>query len=135
MKSFCVRGGQVEVGVIEHEGHEFAALGATVMGRHVTAYTRRRNGSISLTTWCGETMLDARCEVVERFWSGGLALIFRLTGRRFIVGYALGEEGCLFRGELLPDCSDEDARRAAIDLAELFAELDIEDEIDGEITD
>lgn len=135
MKSFCVRQGQVELGVIEHDGHEFAALGATVMGRHITAYTRTRHGRISLTTWCGETLLDARSEVVERFWSGGVALLFRLPAGRFIVGYALGDDGCLFRGELLHHASEKDARRAALDLAELFAELDSEDEIDSEIAD
>src|SRR5687767_1197597 len=103
MQTHCVRQGQVEIGVIEHEGHEFSALGASVIGRSVTGYTRSRDGGISLTTWCGHTMLDCRCEVVERFWSGEVALVFRLTNGRFIVGYALADNGMLFRGELLID--------------------------------
>ena len=40
MQSTCVRQGQVEVGIVEHEGREFSALGATVVGRHVTGYTK-----------------------------------------------------------------------------------------------
>ena len=28
-----VRQGQIEIGIIEHEGHEFSAFGATVCGR------------------------------------------------------------------------------------------------------
>ena len=38
--------------------------------------------------------------------SGSLALMFRLTHGRFIVGYALGDDGMLFRGELLTDCDE-----------------------------
>ena len=94
----CERRGQTEIGIISHEGHEFAALGATVHGCHVTAYTRKIGSHIVLTTWCGKTMLDCRNEVVRKFWSGSLAIIFRLTHGRFIVGYALDESGMLFRG-------------------------------------
>lgn len=128
MNSYCIREGQVEVGVIEHEGHEFAALGATVYQRHVTGYTRRLNRQIVLTTWCGQVMLACRSEIVERFWSDAFAIVFRLTKGRFIVGYCLGDEGMLFRGELLSDCTDDDARRSAIQISETFAELDAEDE-------
>jgi len=42
---------------------------------------------VTLTAWCGKTMLDCRCEIVERYWSGSLALIFRLTRGCFIIGY------------------------------------------------
>ena len=84
MQTYCVRQGQIEVGIIEQQGHEFSALGATVQGRSVTGYTKLVVGGIDLTTWCGKTMLGTRSEVVERFWSGTLALMFRLPrGRSF----------------------------------------------------
>jgi hypothetical protein len=38
MTTRCVRQGQIEVGIIEHRGREFSALGATVVGRHVTGH-------------------------------------------------------------------------------------------------
>jgi hypothetical protein len=50
MKTFCIRNGQVEIGVIQHHGHEFRALGATVVGCRVTGYTKRVYGDIVLTT-------------------------------------------------------------------------------------
>lgn len=128
MKSYCVRQGQIEVGIIEHEGRTFSALGATVDGRQITAYTRRVHGDIQLSTWCGATILAGRSEIVERFWTGSLALIFRLTRGRFIVGYALGEDGMLFRGEFIQGCSDEHARHDALMIANCFAELDAEDD-------
>ncbi len=101
MQTTCVRQGQIEIGIIEHEGREFSALGATVQGRHVTGYTKLVDGDIHLSTWCGKPMLASRCEVVERFWTGTMALMFRLPRGRFIVGYALADDGMLFRGELL----------------------------------
>jgi hypothetical protein len=127
MKTYCVRDGQVEVGVVEHDGHRFSALGASVVGRHVTGYTRLVRGDITLATWCGKTMFACRSEVVERFWSGTLVLLFRLPRGRFIVGYALGDNGMLFRGELLIDVTDEEARQTARQISERFAELDDED--------
>jgi hypothetical protein len=132
MQTRCVRQGQIEVGIIEHEGREFSALGATVVSRHVTGYTRQENGDIELATWCGETMLACRSEVVERYWSGSLALMFRLPRGRFICGYSLGME-MLFRGELFVG-SDADARSMARQLADQFAELDTEDEENFETT-
>ena len=131
MQTFCVREGQVEVGIVEHQGREFAALGASVVGRSVTGYTRNVHGDITLTTWCGQTMLDCRCEVVERFWSGSLALMFRLPRGRFIVGYALADHGMLFRGELLTAGDEDDARTMARQLSDHFAELDAEDELEA----
>ena len=128
MQTTCVRQGQTEVGIIEHEGQEFSALGATVFGRHITGYTKLVDGDIHLSTWCGQTMLASRCVIVERFWSGTLALMFRLPKSRFIVGYALGDDGMLFRGELLTDCDEDEARRHALMVAECFADLDAEDE-------
>lgn len=124
----CERQGQVEIGIIEHDGREFAALGASVVGRQITGYTKRDRYGIRLQTWCGKTMLGCRCEIVERYWSGSLALMFRLPRGRFIVGYALGENGMLFRGELIDDCTDEEARRQAAYLAEFFSDIDAADE-------
>jgi len=123
----CERQGQIEIGVIEHEGREFAALGASVVGRNITGYTKGDRYGITLTTWCGKTMLDCRCEIVERYWTGSLALMFRLPRGRFIIGYALGD-GMLFRGELIDNCNDDDARRQTAYLAQFFGELDAEDE-------
>ena len=123
-----IRQGQIEIGIIEHNGHEYAALGATVIRRDVTGYVKFKCNHFWLTTWSGGTMLDCRSEVVERFWNGGLALMFRLPKGRFIVGYALGDDGMLFRGELIDNCTDDDARRHALRLSENWAELDAEDE-------
>jgi hypothetical protein len=128
MKTWCERQGQVEIGVIEHEGRTFAALGASVQGRQVTGYTGLQRRDIFLTTWCGKTMLACRSEVIEEYHDGALALMFRLTKGRFIVGYALGEKGMLFRGELLTDCTENEARRTARQTAGHFAELDSYDE-------
>ena len=124
MQTHCVRQGQIEVGIIEHEVHEFSALGATVQGCHITGYTKLVDGEIQLSTWCGKTTLASRSEVVERFWSGSLALMFRLPRSRFIVGYALGDDGMLFRGELLSNCDEDDARRHALMVSDCFAQLD-----------
>lgn len=131
MNSWCERKGQVEVGVIEHEGRYFAALGASVQGRHVTGYTGLQTGDIYLSTWCGKTMLACRSEVVEEFHDGSLVLLFRLTTGRFIVGYALGERGMLFRGELVTDSTDEEARRMARQIAERLSDLDAQDEYEA----
>jgi hypothetical protein len=121
------RHGQTEVGIISHEGREFAALGATVHDRNVTGYTKLSHDNIVLTTWAGKTMLACRSEIVRRHRDGSLVLIFRLTRRRFIVGYALGESGMLFRGELLTDATDDEARRAAVFNANICAAFDDED--------
>ena len=122
------RQGQIEVGIIEHNGHEFAALGATVIRREITAYLKHKRGHYWLTTWAGGTMLHCRSEVVERFWNGCLALMFRLAEGPLIVGYALGDDGMLFRGELLDHCTEDDARRHALILSDNWAEIDAEDE-------
>lgn len=116
--------GQVEVGIIGHEGREFAALGATVRGRDITAYTKLDGHRIVLTTWAGKTMLACRCEVVRQYRGGPLALVFRLTNRRFVVGYALADDGMLFRGELLTGTTADEARRAAVYTSNLFAAFD-----------
>ena len=127
MHTFCFRQGQVEVGVIEHEGREYSALGASVSGRNITGYTRHEGNEISLTTWCGKTTIASRCEIVERYWSGTMALMFRLTKGKFIVGFSLGE-GMLFRGELLSESDETYARQMARMISENFSDLDAEDE-------
>ena len=130
-----VRHGQIEIGIIEHEGYEFAALGATVIRRDLTGYVKYKRGHFWLTTWAGGTMIDCRSEVVERFWNGGLAMMFRLPRGRFIVGYALGDNGMLFRGELIDNCDKDDARRHCVMVSENWMELDAEDEEEAEIAD
>jgi hypothetical protein len=121
------RHSQVEVGIVSHDGREFAALGATVRGRDITAYTKLAGHRIVLTTWAGKIMLACRCEVVRRHRGGPVVLVFRLTRRRFVVGYALGDSGMLFRGELLTDSTDDEARRAAVYISNLCAAFDNED--------
>ena len=127
MQTFCVRSGQVEIGVIEHQGRQYSAHGASVSGRNITGYTRQEGKRIILTTWCGKTTVATRCEIVEQYWSGSMALMFRLPKGKFIVGYSLGE-GMLFRGELLTDTDDDEAKRMARMISECFSDLDAEDE-------
>lgn len=127
MPTRCERHGQIEIGIIEHDGREFAALGATVCGHAVTAYTTESHGHLTLTTWCGHTMLDCRSTVVETYWTGAFVALFRLTNSRYILGYSLGD-GMLFRGELLIDVSEDEAVRQAKNLAHYWAERDAEDE-------
>ena len=130
MQAVCVRQGQIEVGVIEHQGRDFSALGATVQGRSITGYTKLVDGEIQLSSWNGQTTLASRSEIVERFWSGSLALMFRLARGKFIVGYALADDAMLFRGELLTNVDDDEARRHALMISDCFSQLDAEDEED-----
>ena len=129
METRCERRGQGEIGIVTHNGHTYAAFGTTINGHNVTAYTRQRDGRISLTRWDGCTMLACRSEVVREYHDGAVALMFRLTHGRYVVGYALGDDGMLFRGELLTDC-DDDARHEALAIAEHWSEIDAEDEAD-----
>jgi hypothetical protein len=130
LETKCERRGQLEIGVVTHNGQVFAAFGASVSGHNVTGYTRQRNGSIRLIRWDGTTMLVCRSEVVRKFHDGSIAVMFKLTHGRYIVGYALGDDGMLFRGELLTDTDDDSARQEAITLAEYWSQIDIEDEAD-----
>ena len=125
-----VRQGQIEIGIIEHNGHEYSALGSTVIKRDITGYVKYKCGHYWLARWSGGTMLDCRSEIVERYWNGGLALLFRLPRGRFIVGYVIdGEgEGSLFRVELIDGCDDDEARRHCVMVANNWAEVDAEDE-------
>jgi hypothetical protein len=123
-----VRCGQVEIGIVEHNGHEFAALGATVVRRDITAYLKFKKNHYWLTTWAGGTMLDCRSEVIERYWHGGMAMMFRLPKGRFIVGYVIDGEGSLFRGELIDNCTEDEARHHCRMVSENWMELDAEDE-------
>lgn len=122
-----IRQGQIEVGILTHNGHDYASYGSTICGRQITGYLKMDRGEYQLTRWNGEVMLTGRCEIVKEFWSGAEALMFRLPRGRFVVGYALGE-GMLFRGELIDNCTDEEARNHAWMIADNFAELDLEDE-------
>ena len=103
-----IRQGQIEIGIIEHEGHEFAAYGATVCGRDVTGYVKFKKGHFWLTTWAGGTMLDCRSEVVERYRNGGLGPDVPFVEGSLIVGFALGDNGMLFRGELIDNCCEDE---------------------------
>jgi hypothetical protein len=126
-----IRQGQIEIGIIEHEGREYAALGATVIRRDVTGYVKFKRNHFWLTTWAGgTTMLDCRSEVVGRYWNGGLALMFRLPRGRFIVGYVIDGDGdgSLFRGELIDHCDADEARRHCQMVADNWAEVDQMDE-------
>ncbi len=125
------RRGQVEIGVIDHHGRVFAAFGSSVSGHNITAYTRLRDGRISLTRWDGSELVGCRTNTVRESSDGSLALIYRLTHGRYIVGYALGDDGMLFRGELLTDSDEDDARREALAIAEHWMEIDAEDEADA----
>ncbi len=136
MESRTERHGQTEVCTIIHEGREFTALGASVQGRHVAAYLTRPKRSryvndYVLTTWGGRTMLACRCEILREYdhdevWGTTLAVAFRLTHGRAIVGYAY--DGGLFRGELVDGIdTDDDLLRATITEAEYWIDRDIED--------
>ena len=130
LETRCERRGQGEIGIVTHDGHTYAAFGSSVNGHNVTGYTRQQNGYISLTRWDGSTMLACRSQYIHQFSDGSLALVFRLTQGRYIVGFALGEDGMLFRGELLTNCSDERAKQEALELAEYWSQIDAEDEAD-----
>ena len=130
MQTTCVRQGQIEVGVIQHEGRDFSALGATVQDRSITGYTKLVDVEIQLSSWNGQTTLASRSEIVERFWSGTLALMFRLARGKFIVGYALSDDGMLFRGELLLNCDEDEACCHALMISDCFSQLDAEDKED-----
>ncbi len=135
MTTSCVRHRQIELGVIRHEGRDFVAIGASVVGRQLTAYTKSDGREIQLTSWCGSTVLVVRSEVVERYCDDSLAIVFRLTANRFIVGYALAANGMLFRGELVSDSDENDARYLARRVSEYFAQLDADDEEAFGLTD
>ena len=98
-----VRHGQTEVGIIEHDGLEFAAYGATVIRREITAYLKYKRPLLA-----DDVERDHHARPDPKWWRGSgmaaLALMFRLAKGRFIVGYALGDDGMLFRGELIDNC-------------------------------
>ena len=50
----CERRGQLEIGIIDHDGRSYAAFGASVYGHNVTSYTRQQNGQVALTRWDGK---------------------------------------------------------------------------------
>ena len=75
-------------------------------------------------------MLASRSEVVREYRDGSIAVVFRRTRRRIIVGYALGDDGMLFRGELLTGCDEDVAHREALAFGEHWIEIDAVDEVD-----
>ena len=130
MQTKCERRGQGEIGIVTHNGHVYAAFGSSVYGHNVTGYTRLRNGQVALTRWDGSTMLACRSQVIREHLDGSIVLMFRLTHGRFVVGYALSDDGMLFHGELLTDCDEDRARHEALELAEYWSGIDAEDEAD-----
>jgi hypothetical protein len=50
-----------------------------------------------------------------------------------LVGYALGDDGMLLRGELLDTCTAEEARAAALASADYWAERDAAEEAESEV--
>ena len=132
MTSRTIQVGQTEIGIVEHEGREFAAMGANVCGRSITGYHKLTNrGDICLTSWDGKrTMLACRCTVVKTYdvweWGKTHALRFDLTNGRTIVGYSLGN-GFLFRGTLLDASKRDDADYLAKQEAEHWMDRDQED--------
>ena len=54
--------------------------------------------------------------------------MFRLPKGRFIVGYVIDGNGSLFRGELIDNCDEDEARRHCLMVANNWAEVDAEDE-------
>ena len=75
-------------------------------------------------------MLASRSEIVREHLDGSIVLMFRLPHGRFVVGYALSDDGMLFRGELLTDCDEDRARHEALEVAEHWSQIDAEDEAD-----
>jgi hypothetical protein len=109
----------------------FGSPGTSTRGVEVSGYTAGRYHTI-LKTSDGRTILDSRCDVATSYPNvedgPTYALVFALPRGRWIVGYALGMQGMLFRGELRTDCADEsEARLAARDVAERLIQRDAED--------
>jgi len=127
MKSYCERQGQTEIGVVEFEGREFRALGASVQGKRVSGYLGKRD---QLQSWCGRTMMDCRSERFGEYRTDcdddTFGVVYFLTRGRAIVGYCLGV-GMLFRGELVEIESREDAIRQCEAECEYWLNIDHDD--------
>ena len=41
MELICERRGQGEIGIVDHDGHVYAAFGSSVNGHNVTGYTQQ----------------------------------------------------------------------------------------------
>jgi hypothetical protein len=103
MNSHSIQNGQTEVGIVEHSGQQFAALGSSTSGTHVTGYLSHCNRM--LTSWGGKVILSGRVEHHGSYrtaFDGDTAegVVWWLSKNRAIAGYSLGA-GMLFRGELL----------------------------------
>ena len=148
----------LEVGVLTHERKHYAAYGATVVGRQVTGYThnpdyqRRLKGypklsmvncrdsdTVELKSWNGKvTLMSCRHEIVatypyiENGISGkrdpACAIMWCLTKGHYIVGYAFGTHGTLFRGELIQTNCRKEAREICVETARYWIELDAEEQ-------
>ena len=69
MTTRCERRGQLEIGIIDHDGRSYAAFGASVYGHNVTSYTRQQNGHISLTRWDSGTSSPAAARSCGSIWT------------------------------------------------------------------
>lgn len=124
MRSKTERHGQTEIGIVAHHGQEFAAIGASVVGRNVTGYLNDRD---ELTTWNGRVMLAGRSYRTGTYRTEDgetFGIVFPLANGRAIVGYSLGD-GMLFRGELV--YAHQDADSVCRQVCEWCLECDAED--------
>jgi len=93
--------GQVEVGIVTHEGREFKALGSVVTDTYVTAYLGKDG---QLTNWNGETIGTYR---VTRTWrtphshySSTMSQVYAAVNGKVYQGRSAGL-GMLFNGRLV----------------------------------
>jgi hypothetical protein len=93
--------GNVEVGVIVHEGREFKALGSVIDGGRIAAYLGKAG---QLTKWSGEVIGTYQ---VTRTWrrprnyvSSTLSQVYATVEGKRYTGRSAGE-GMLFRGKLV----------------------------------
>jgi hypothetical protein len=91
---------------------------------------------LTLTRGNGKVMLATRARIVQTYRYGDMdarshAVVFALTHRRFVVGYALDDDGSLFRGELMSGIDGDEADHFARQIAEHWLETDIEDEAEA----
>lgn len=113
-------------------GQEYTAGGASVHGKNITGYTAVGRRGLELTTWHEKTMLSGRSEVIETYrptfnYDGGCVIVWQLRKNRWIIGYALGEKGMLFRGELYTGEDVDEVHEAARNVASYWMAIDADD--------
>lgn len=90
--------GQVEVGIVSHEGREFAALGSVIDGDRITAYLGKDG---YLTKWDGTVIgiyhITSSWRTPKSFVSGTMNQVYAKMDGQWYVGRSAGE-GMLFRG-------------------------------------